>query len=94
MLPEPGIQILPQIGDVWFWSGLNRKKILDHSMEAIPLRVNGIRVFFKVNAFSIEWFEKIMQEHPDIEILKKSELYQNNREADECYRSYAEVKEK
>ena len=42
----------------------------------------------------IEWFEKIMQEHPDIEILKKSELYQNNREADECYRSYAEVKEK
>ena len=41
----------------------------------------------------IEWFEKIMQEHPDIEILKKSELYQNNRE-DECYRSYAEVKEK
>lgn len=41
----------------------------------------------------IEWFEKIMQEHPDIEILKKSELYQN-READKCYRSYAEVKEK
>ena len=37
----------------------------------------------------IEWFEKIMQEHPDIEILKKSELYQNK-----CYRSYAEVKEK
>lgn len=30
---------------------------------------------------------------PDIEILKKSELYQN-READKCYRSYAEVKEK
>lgn len=42
----------------------------------------------------IEWFEKIMQEHQDIEILKKSELYQNNRKADECYRSYAEVKEK
>lgn len=41
----------------------------------------------------IEWFEKIMQEHPDIEILKKSELYQN-RETDKCYRSYAEVKEK
>ena len=29
-----------------------------------------------------------------IEILKKSKLYQNNREADECYRSYVEVKEK
>ena len=26
--------------------------------------------------------------------LVKFELYQNNREADECYRSYAEVKEK
>ena len=41
----------------------------------------------------IEWFEKIMQEHPDIENLKKSELYQN-REDDKCYRSYEEVKEK
>lgn len=30
----------------------------------------------------IEWFEKIMQEHQDIEILKKSELYQNNRKAE------------
>ena len=39
----------------------------------------------------IEWFEKIMQEHPDIEILKKSKLYQNNRKADNCYRSYADV---
>ena len=39
----------------------------------------------------IEWFEKIMQEHPDIEILKKSELYQN-READKCYRSQRKIR--
>lgn len=38
----------------------------------------------------IKWFEKLLQHHPDIEMLQMSELYEN-KGTSQYYRAYAEV---